>query len=203
MRTLAIETAGTACSIALLDGDDIVAERHEVVGRGHAERLIPWIAELPGGGHADRIVVGCGPGSFTGVRIGIAAARGLGLGWNVPVTGVSSLALVAAQCDADEFIVAVEGGHAELLVQQYRRSPLSVVSDFASITAQSAAKIMRADVIIGVGAERLIAARGYGQAILAEARAAHITRLPPALISLPSQPLYGRLPDAKPMIAEQ
>ena len=203
MRTLAIETAGAACSIALLDGNDIVAERHEVVGRGHAERLIPWIAELPSGGHADRIVVGCGPGSFTGVRIGIAAARGLGLGWNVPVTGVSSLALVAAQCDADEFIVAVEGGHGELLVQQYRRSPLSAVSDFASLTAQSAAKIMRSDVIIGVGAERLIAARGYGQAIIAEARAAYITRLPPALISLPSQPLYGRLPDAKPMIAEQ
>jgi tRNA threonylcarbamoyl adenosine modification protein YeaZ len=91
MRTLAIETAGTACSIALLDNDIIVAERHESVGRGHAERLIPWIAELPGGGRADRIIVGCGPGSFTGVRIGIAAARALGLGWGVAVMNLLSL----------------------------------------------------------------------------------------------------------------
>ena len=75
MRRLVIETSGADCSIALIEDGEIVAERHEHVGRGHAERLIPWIAALPGGGLAKDVVVGCGPGSFTGVRIAIAPER--------------------------------------------------------------------------------------------------------------------------------
>ncbi len=199
MRTLAIETAGSACSIALLDNDIIVAERHEIVGRGHAERLIPWIAELPGGGRADRIIVGCGPGSFTGVRIGIAAARALGLGWGVAVTGISSLTLLAAACPASEFIVAVEGGHGELLVQQYRQSPLQAKSDFASLTVDAAAKAMHADIVAGAGAERLIAARRYGTYFAADARAANVRLLPSEIMTLAARPLYSRAPDARPM----
>jgi tRNA threonylcarbamoyladenosine biosynthesis protein TsaB len=199
MLTLAIETAGNACSIALLEATQIIAERHENVGRGHAERLIPWIAELPGGGRADRIIVGCGPGSFTGVRIGIAAARALGLGWGVPVSGVSSLALLAALCPADEFIVAAEGGHGELLVQQYNRNPLRAEGDFASLTPDDAGRAMRADVVTGAGALRLIAARGYGTYCAAEARASNVRLLPPETMMLPVRPVYGRAPDAKPM----
>ena len=199
MLTLAIETAGNACSIALLNATQIIAERHENVGRGHAERLIPWIAELPGGGRADRIIVGCGPGSFTGVRIGIAAARALGLGWGVPVRGVSSLALLAAQCPADIFIVAAEGGHGELLVQQYRQNPFRAESGFASLDPVSAGKAMRAEMVVGEGAARLIAARGYGTYFPAEARAANVRLLPPEAMTLAPTPLYGRAPDAKPM----
>jgi tRNA threonylcarbamoyladenosine biosynthesis protein TsaB len=199
MRTLAIETAGQACSIALLDGDAIIAERHENVGRGHAERLIPWIAELPDGGRAERIVVGCGPGSFTGVRIGIAAARALGLGWGVPVSGVSSLALLAAECPADEFIVAMEGGHGELLVQEYQQKPLRAQGAFASLTPYDAGKAMRADMVAGIGAARLIAARGYGIYFAAEARAANVRLLHPDSMALKPRPIYGRAPDAKPM----
>jgi tRNA threonylcarbamoyladenosine biosynthesis protein TsaB len=199
MLTLAIETAGNACSIALLNGDEIVAERHEVVGRGHAERLIPWIAELPEGGRADRIIVGCGPGSFTGVRIGIAAARALGLGWGVPVRGVSSLALLAAECPADIFVVAAEGGHGELLVQQYRRNPLRAEGDFVSLAPESAGDMMLADAVAGSGAARLIAVRGYGTYFAAEGRAANVRLLEPQSIALAASPLYGRAPDAKPM----
>jgi tRNA threonylcarbamoyladenosine biosynthesis protein TsaB len=199
MRILAIETAGNACSIALLDTNEIIAERHENVGRGHAERLIPWIAELPGGGRANRIIVGCGPGSFTGVRIGIAAARALGLGWGVPVTGVSSLMLLAAECTAHTFIVAAEGGHGELLVQQYRQNPLKAEGDFASLTPDDASKTMRADVVAGAGALRLISGRGYGTYFAAEARAANVRLLSSEATALPARPLYGRAPDAKPM----
>jgi tRNA threonylcarbamoyladenosine biosynthesis protein TsaB len=199
MLTLAIETAGNACSIALLEATQIIVERHENVGRGHAERLIPWIAELPGGGRADRIIVGCGPGSFTGVRIGIAAARALGLGWGVPVSGVSSLALLAAQCPADDFVVAAEGGHSELLVQHYRQNPFRAESGFASLDPESAGKTMRAEMVVGEGAARLIAARGYGIYFPAEARAANVRLLPPEAMTLAPTPLYGRAPDAKPM----
>ena len=199
MRTLAIETAGNACSIALLDDDVVFAERHETVGRGHAERLIPWIAELPGGGRAERIIVGCGPGSFTGVRIGIAAARALGLGWGVPVIGVSSLALLAAACPVDLFIVAAEGGHGELLVQQYHRKPFQAEGDFDSLSPETACKTMLAEMVVGEGAARLIAARGYGTYYPAEARAAHIRLVPPDMMMPVASPLYARPPDAKPM----
>lgn len=95
---LVIDTASGALSVALIDSGAVVADHHVVIGRGHAETIVGIIADLAGTRGADiaGIVVGVGPGSFTGVRIGIAAARALGLGWGVPVTGVGSLALVAA-----------------------------------------------------------------------------------------------------------
>ena len=96
MRLLAIDSATEACSAALFEDGRLVAGTREVIGRGHAERLVPMIAELPGRGKADRIVVSLGPGSFTGVRIGLAAARALGLAWGAEVLGYPTLALIAA-----------------------------------------------------------------------------------------------------------
>src|SRR3546814_13991351 len=72
MRHLVIDSASEACSVALLEAGAVVDYRHEVIGRGHAERLVPLIAELAGGGRADVIAAGCGPGSF---EIGRAAGR--------------------------------------------------------------------------------------------------------------------------------
>ena len=97
MRTVVSETSTTAFSVALIEAGAVIARTHDVVGRGHAERLIPMIADLPDGGRADRILVDCGPGSFTGLRVGIAAARGLALGWGAEVAGFSSLAVIAAR----------------------------------------------------------------------------------------------------------
>ena len=75
---LAIDTTSEACSVALIDGEDPVTERHEIIGRGHAERLAPMIAELPNSGRADSILVDCGPGSFTGLRVGPGHGARLG-----------------------------------------------------------------------------------------------------------------------------
>jgi tRNA threonylcarbamoyladenosine biosynthesis protein TsaB len=197
VRTLAIDTAGAACSIALIDGDAIIAERHEVVGRGHAERLIPWIADLPDGGRAARIIIGCGPGSFTGVRIGVAAARGLGMGWGVPVIGVSSLTLIAAECTESVFSVAVEGGHGEFFVQNFSRDPLLPTTAVASLTAQAASDVVH-DLVIGSGSATIIAQRGSGTAIEGLARAATARFLSPSLYLAAPRPIYGRDADAKP-----
>ena len=89
-------------SIALIDGARVLARHHELIGRGHAEALVPAVAALLDGRRADAIIVDIGPGSYTGIRIGIAAARALGLAWAVPVHGVSALSLVAAQAFAME-----------------------------------------------------------------------------------------------------
>jgi tRNA threonylcarbamoyladenosine biosynthesis protein TsaB len=97
---LALSTSSPALSIALVDGRRVLARHHQLIGRGHAEALVPAIADLLGGVRADAIIVDVGPGSYTGIRIGIAAARALGVAWGVPVYGASALSLVAAQAFA-------------------------------------------------------------------------------------------------------
>src|SRR6476619_6358038 len=94
---LAFDTSSAACTAALFDGSgSCIARRDEMIGRGHAERLVPMIAEMMGGKAAVRILVGVGPGSFTGIRVAIAAAHGLAIGWGAELLGMSSLALLAA-----------------------------------------------------------------------------------------------------------
>lgn len=202
MRHLVIDSASEACSVALLEAGAVVDYRHEVIGRGHAERLVPLIAELADDGRADAIVTGCGPGSFAGVRIGVAAARALALGWQVPVHGFSTLALVAASAAdaiaaAGGALVVMEGGHGQWFVQPFA-ADLSPRAAFRSLLPDDAV-LLADDLVVGNRAEPFVARRGSGRAlaILPDARA--FLRLPSdALIDQPS-PIYGRAPDAKPM----
>jgi tRNA threonylcarbamoyl adenosine modification protein YeaZ len=102
MRLLAIDTALAACAAAVLEtGRDILASESLPMVRGHAEALIPLVARVmkraeTAFGELDRLVVTTGPGSFTGVRVGLAAARGFGIARDLPVVGVSTLAVYAA-----------------------------------------------------------------------------------------------------------
>ncbi|WP_157217453.1 tRNA (adenosine(37)-N6)-threonylcarbamoyltransferase complex dimerization subunit type 1 TsaB [Flavisphingomonas formosensis] len=203
MRTLAIETATAACSVALLDDDRVLADLHEVVGRGHAERLVPMISELPDGGRADRIVVDCGPGSFTGVRVGLAAARALGLAWGVPVHGYSSLALLAAAAldeagAPDRVAAALIGGHGELFVQSFAASPFRPAGNLASLKPEEAAAATSEALVIGSGAQSLIDARRTGGARDILPRASDVRHLPAEFAALAATPIYGRAPDARP-----
>jgi tRNA threonylcarbamoyladenosine biosynthesis protein TsaB len=197
---LVIDSATAACSVALL-GDDgtLIDARHEIVGRGHAERLVPMIGDLTGGLRPASILVDCGPGSFTGVRVGLAAAHGLAIGWRIPLAGFSSLALIAAASGEREVAVALLGGHGELFVQSYGGDPIGPLDELASLAQAAAAASVRADLVIGSGAEALVAARGFGRWADALPRAADAWALPPPLRSLPPRPIYGRAPDAKPM----
>ncbi len=199
MRLLAIDTSGTACSVALLENGAVVAERHEDIGRGHAEALVPWIAGLPAGGRADRIIVGCGPGSFTGVRVGIAAAKGLALAWDVPVTGVSSFALIASEAYEEAFLIVTEAGHGELFVQSFAREPLRETGPLASRKPDDTGETIPLLPAYGNGAGRLFASGGCQNARDATARAANVRFIPDALTQLAPSPIYGRAPDARPM----
>lgn len=203
-RTLVIDTATTACSVALIEAGKIVARIHEVVGRGHAERLLPMIAELPGGGRADAIAVDCGPGSFTGVRVGIAAARGLGLGWGTQVHGYSSTAAIAAaalaQAPRPALAVALEAGHGEVFMQSFDSS-LATLRPLASLPPAEAVAALAGLPVVGSGVHRLLAIDPGLDAAEALPDAADWRLLPDTLAALPPRPIYGRAPDAKPASA--
>ena len=197
---LVIDSATAACSAALFGPDGALLDaRHDVVGRGHAEHLLPMIGDLLAGRRPTAILVDCGPGSFTGVRVGLAAAHGLAIGWKVPLAGYSSLASIAAASAEAEIAVALVGGHGELFVQNYGGDPIAPLDALRSLAPDEAAAAVSADLVLGSGAEALVAARGFGRWRDALPRAADARLLPAALRSLAPRPIYGRAPDAKPM----
>ena len=200
---LAFDTSTPACTAALFAADGhLFASRDEVIGRGHAERLVPLIAEMLDGHLPSHLLVGVGPGSFTGLRIAIAAAHGLAIGWDVPVHGLSSLALLAASAPGDGPVAAaLAGGHGELFVQQFRRSPFRPAGDMLNLPPAEAARLVDAPLVVGTGAEALVAARGSGEALPILPSAANALRLPPRLRTLDPRPLYARAPDARPLAA--
>ena len=200
MRTLVIDSATEACSIALFDGQALVAGDYKVIGRGHAEQLVPMIAELPAKGLADRIVVSLGPGSFTGVRIGLAAARALGLAWQAEVLGYPTLALVAAiarETQPGPVTVCMTGGHGEWFVQDFTAAGMPE-GKALSLSPEDAAMRRHHRLIAGSKAGELAALARTEQValdLLPDAR--QFPHLPEALFSADLAPLYGRAPDAR------
>lgn len=195
---LAIDTSSAACTAALFDGQHLLASATEVIGRGHSERLVPMLAQMLAGRVPETILVGVGPGSFTGIRVGIAAAHGLAIGWGAALSGLSSLALLAAG-RTGPVAVAVQGGHGELFVQQF--DTLTSPAPMRNLAPDDAGRAITAEIVLGSGAESLVEARGWGQAVDALPAAADALRLPHLLRSLPASPVYARAPDAKARVA--
>jgi tRNA threonylcarbamoyladenosine biosynthesis protein TsaB len=196
---LVFDTASSACTVALFDGSgECIAHADEIIGRGHAERLVPMIAELMDGRAAKRILVGVGPGSFTGIRVAIAAAHGLAIGWGAELEGMSSVALLAAGAGGRGAVAAaVLGGHGELFVQQYDASTLEPTSALINATPFEAGRLIKAELVVGSGAKALVEARGSGEARELWPSAANALRLPRELRTLLPKPVYARAPDAR------
>ena len=106
MKLLAVDTALGACSVAVLDGDQILAHRFEEMARGHAEALAPMVeAAMQKAGlnfaELDRLAVTTGPGTFTGQRVGLAFMRGLKVALKKPLIGVTTLEAMAFATGAE------------------------------------------------------------------------------------------------------
>ena len=216
MRLLAIDTALEACSVGVVAGD-IAVTRQEIVGRGHAEVLMGLIQSAMTEAHLafadlDRIAVTVGPGSFTGVRIGIAAARGFALVTGRNAVGIGTLAVHAEEARA------LAGARPVLAVNAAGRGEMygaifapdgSEIAAPAVGSAQAFAALLSADMVLaGSGADLVVAALPMDVA----PRVAH-RRSSPVIAALcrlalrapattaPPRPLYLRPPDAKPQPA--
>lgn len=145
---LALDTSEAYCSAALLTADGRHFSKQEHLGRGHAERLIPMVEELfeeAGSSYEqlERIAVATGPGTFTGLRIGLSVARGVALSCDIPCIGVSSLTVLASKVSYDGPVHAVMMGRGgQVFYQSFqgrdsRGLPVSL-SDAENLDAEDA-----------------------------------------------------------------
>lgn len=212
MRLLVFDTCLEACSAAVVEGDAVLAARSEILPRGHAERLVPMLAEvlMEAGltaAEIDAFAVTVGPGSFVGVRVGVAAARGLALAHGRPALGVSTLAALAQVPGGRPLLAAIDARRGEVYAQCFDalRRPLG---EAAVLSAATAAEKVPDDCLLTGSAAGLIRSllRGRCAATASVAGAPHpeprnIAGLALAALAAgergPPRPLYLRPPDAK------
>jgi tRNA threonylcarbamoyladenosine biosynthesis protein TsaB len=127
---VAVDTSSALTSVAVCDGERVLAQREELDARRHAEVLAPLLQEALRDADADgstvtTVACGVGPGPYTGLRVGIATARALGLAWSRPVVGLCSLDAIAAEVfdatDLSDVCVASDARRREVYWAQYSR----------------------------------------------------------------------------------
>jgi tRNA threonylcarbamoyladenosine biosynthesis protein TsaB len=223
MLILAIDTALDACAVAVLDTGSarLIAQASQPMKRGHAEALMPLIAAVMKNAGLpfatlDRIAVTIGPGSFTGLRVGLSAARGIALAAEKPVVGLTTLSAYAAPAVSEggehPIISAIDARHDQVYVQV-------VSGEGRSLIEPKVAPIAEAVAASRFGAPRLV---GNAAALLAERWPSDAA--PPLKIDTqtapdiawvawlgaaadpglsPARPFYLRAPDAKPAAERQ
>ncbi len=206
MIVLAIDTAGVGCYAALYDlgQDTVLGAAGADIGRGHAERLMDFVdAALDAAGvdikAIGRIAVTVGPGSFTGIRVGVAVARGLALALGVPAVGVSSLsALAADHRTGTPLLVAMDAKRDEVYWQRFAADGTQATPPAIATLAEARDIAARHDGAIAGSAAHLLRdgapQEADGVSIVTVARLG--AKLDPH-DNLP-KPLYLRGPDAKP-----
>jgi tRNA threonylcarbamoyl adenosine modification protein YeaZ len=216
MNLLAIDTALDRCSVGIAAGDQPPLLVSETIGRGHAERLFGMVSAAmaeAGLGFPDlgRIAVTVGPGSFTGVRVGIAAARGFALVTGCPVAGIGTLDVIAegarALAGAVPAMAVLDARRDEVYAAAFDATGRPLFAAEAGPAHAFAGRLPPGMVLAGSGA-RLVAAAAATTGI----RIVHEDTAPDigALVRLgraapepagPPRPLYLRAPDAKPQSA--
>jgi tRNA threonylcarbamoyladenosine biosynthesis protein TsaB len=197
MIVLALDTCLASCSVAVSDGERVLASAREVMARGHQERLAPMAQQVmaEAGVSFDRlgrIGVTVGPGSFTGLRVGIAFAKGLATALDLPAAGVGSL----------EALAVVDARRGQVYIQGFEDGRALMAPD--ALTAETAAariaelSMGRPLTLVGSGAVLLADLTRAAAVIAAEgADARHVARLAATREPRPLKPLYLRAPDAK------
>jgi tRNA threonylcarbamoyladenosine biosynthesis protein TsaB len=218
MLILAIDTALDACAAGVLDSvaGRLIAQESQPMKRGHAEALMPLIArviEQSGIAFAalDRIAVTTGPGSFTGLRVGLSAARGIALAANKPVVGLTTLTAYAAPLVSENcehpIISAIDARHDHVYLQAVSGNGSSLIRPrLASIEEALGAARFGAPHLVG-NAARILADRWPAQALppfrvdpQPAPDIAWVAWLGAAVSpnTAPARPFYLRAPDAKP-----
>ena len=228
MNVLGLDTATTGCSAAVWSKGGIVAHRFEEMDRGQAERLNPMIGEVMADsglafGDLETIAVTVGPGAFTGLRIGLAAARAIGLAAPAAVVGITTFAALARAVPESEgagrtLLVAVNGKRKDVFIQIFdaQRRPVGAPGSLDPGTVPGALpagplliagdggpalRIALADCAEagdGAGARiRFSSAMGPPDAAQVAASAAESHSGRPLSAALPPRPLYIRPPDAQ------
>jgi tRNA threonylcarbamoyladenosine biosynthesis protein TsaB len=212
---LAFDTSAAHCAAALLSGDHLRARRREDMTRGQAERLMPMLAEMLAAealtwSDVGLLAVGIGPGNFTGIRIGVAAARGLALGLGVPAMGVSSFEIMLGEARPEPRLVSLTGPRGSHYVQRFANGACAgaamqispgqdarpdLPTPIPPVRGHDAGVLARFLDPDGGGTAQDVAMPDHGPAIariaLARWRAGETAPIPPA-------PLYVRPADAAP-----
>ncbi|HLA03033.1 MAG TPA: tRNA (adenosine(37)-N6)-threonylcarbamoyltransferase complex dimerization subunit type 1 TsaB [Aestuariivirga sp.] len=214
MLILALDTSMAACSVCVYDADKslVIGANQQFMERGQAEALAPMVQDTmktAGVGFADlsRIAVTTGPGTFTGVRIGLAMARGLGVALSIPITGINSLAAIAANETAKTLpiVVAVDARAGEIYFASYDQSGHELTGPVVVPLAEAHHFMPgHSAMVLGSGAELLLSKLGSHAHVRSDAGdlpiSANFVRLAAATpaSALPPEPLYLRAPDVKP-----
>ena len=206
MIVLGLDTCLNACSVAVLDGETVLAHRCEVMARGHQERLAPMAEAVMADAdlafsQLTRIGTTVGPGSFTGLRVGIAFAKGLASALSIPAIGIGTLEALAGE-GSGLVAAAIDARREQIYLQIFDDGAPLMAPDVLSIGVAAAR-------LIELTAGRALTLIGSGGPLLAEVApnatlltpegcdARHVARLAAARAAIPLRPLYLRAPDAK------
>ena len=206
MIVLGLDTCLNACSVAVLDGDRVLASRSDVMARGHQERLAPMVqAAMADAGLAfdrlERIGATVGPGSFTGLRVGVAFAKGLASALGRPAIGIGTLEALASEASG-LVAAAIDARRDQIYLQIFEDGAPLMAPDVLSLGTAAARlaelTLARPLTLIGSGAP-LLADAAPGAAILMPegCDARQVARLAAARPVTAIRPLYLRAPDAR------
>ncbi len=206
MIVLGLDTCLNACSVAVLDGERVLAHASETMARGHQERLAPMAQAVMAAAHLpfdslQRVGATVGPGSFTGLRVGVAFAKGLASALSIPAVGVGALEALADE--ADGLVAAVIDARRDQVYLQVFEAGVPLMAPDVLPIGTAAARLLelamgRDLTLVGSGAPLLADAAPAARILIpdgCDARA--VARLAAARAAAPIRPLYLRAPDAK------